>query len=104
MTTTDTTQLVPDSGPFGQAPGASSRLKRAIAEDDMLALPDNLRTPPDDLGQAVADIIRVGHRRIVEHWDVMQPVLAEPSNDNGMFDRPQNRTTRGADRRRDQPE
>ena len=41
----------------------------------------------DDLGRAVVDIFRVEDGRIVEHWDVMQPVPAESNNDNdnGMF-------------------
>jgi predicted SnoaL-like aldol condensation-catalyzing enzyme len=40
---------------------------------------------PDDLGQAVVDIFRVEDGRIVEHWDVLQPVPAESANSNGMF-------------------
>ncbi|HYG94110.1 MAG TPA: nuclear transport factor 2 family protein [Nocardioides sp.] len=73
------------SGLFSQVPDASFHLKRAIAEDDLVVLHYNLRMYPDDLGQAVVDIFRVEDGRIVEHWDVMQPVPAESSNDNGMF-------------------
>jgi predicted SnoaL-like aldol condensation-catalyzing enzyme len=73
------------AGLFAQAPGASFHLKRAIAEDDLVALHYNLKMFPDDLGQAVVDIFRVENGRIVEHWDVMQPVPAETNNDNGMF-------------------
>src|SRR5688572_28000252 len=69
-------------GLFAQAPEASFHLKRAIAEDDLVVLHYNLRMFPDDLGQAVVDIFRVGDGRIVEHWDVMQPVPAESNNDN----------------------
>ena len=45
----------------------------------------HLRMFPGDLGHAVVDIFRVEEGRIVEHWDVMQPVPAESSNDNGVF-------------------
>ena len=47
--------------------------------------PANLTMFPDDLGQAVVDTFRVEDGRIVEHWDVMQPVPVKASNDNGMF-------------------
>ena len=72
-------------GLFAEAPEASFHLKRAIAEDDLVVLHYNLKLFPGDLGQAVVDIFRVEDGRIVEHWDVMQPVPAESSNDNGMF-------------------
>jgi predicted SnoaL-like aldol condensation-catalyzing enzyme len=72
-------------GLFTQAPEASFHLKRAIAEDDQVVLHYNLQMFPGDLGQAVVDIFRVEDGRIVEHWDVMQPVPADSNNDNGMF-------------------
>ena len=72
-------------GLFAQAPEASFHLKRVIAEDDLVVLHYNLKMSPDDLGQAVVDIFRVEDDRIVEHWDVMQPVPTESANDNGMF-------------------
>jgi len=73
------------NGLFAQAPDATFHLKRAIAEDDLVVLHYNLAMSSDDLGQAVVDIFRVEDGRIVEHWDVMQPVPAESVNDNGMF-------------------
>ena len=86
-TAPDGAEVFPDliNGLFTQAPEASFHLKRAIAEDDLVVLHYNLRFSPDDLGQAVVDIFRVEDGRIVEHWDVMQPVPAESANTNGMF-------------------
>ena len=72
-------------GLFAQAPEASFHLERAIAEGDLVVLHHNLRSFPDDPGQAVVDIFRVEDGRIVEHWDVVQPVPAEPADSNGMF-------------------
>ena len=72
-------------GLFAQAPEASFHLKRAVTENDTVVLHYNVKMFPDDLGQAVVDIFRVEDGRIVEHWDVMQPVPAEANNDNGMF-------------------
>ncbi len=73
------------SGLFAQAPEASFHLKRAVAENDTVVLHYNLKMFPDDLGQAIVDIFRVEDGRIVEHWDVMQPVPADSNNNNGMF-------------------
>jgi predicted SnoaL-like aldol condensation-catalyzing enzyme len=86
-TAPDGAAVFPDliGGLFAQAPEASFHLKRAIAEDDLVVLHYNLTFSPDDLGQAVVDIFRVEDGRIVEHWDVMQPVPAESANSNGMF-------------------
>ncbi len=83
----DGAKVFPDliGGLFAQAPEASFHLKRAIAEGDLVVLHYNMKMFPDDLGQAVVDIFRVEDGRIVEHWDVMQPVPAKSANTNGMF-------------------
>lgn len=72
-------------GLFAQAPEASFDLKRSVAEDDLVALHHHMKLSLDDVGQAVVDIFRVQDGRVVEHWDVIQPVPTESANDNGMF-------------------
>ena len=86
-TAPDGAEVFPEliGGLFAQAPKASFHLKRAVAEDDLVVLHYNLKMFADDLGHAVVDIFRVEDGRIVEHWDVMQPVPAESANANGMF-------------------
>ena len=86
-TAPDGAEVFPDliNGLFAQVPGASFHLKRAIAEGDLVVLHYNLKMFPDDLGQAVVDIFRVENGKIVEHWDVIQPVPGEAANNNGMF-------------------
>ncbi|GIL26464.1 nuclear transport factor 2 family protein [Actinocatenispora comari] len=40
---------------------------------------------PGQPGTAIIDIFRLADGKLVEHWDVMQPIPAESANDNGMF-------------------
>ena len=72
-------------GIFAQAPEASLQVKRAVAEENLVVVHSHMTMFPGDPGQAVVDIFRVEDGRIVEHWDVMQPVPAESANTNGMF-------------------
>ena len=43
------------------------------------------RMTDDDRGVAVVDIFRIEDGRVVEHWDVIQPIPERAANDNGMF-------------------
>jgi predicted SnoaL-like aldol condensation-catalyzing enzyme len=67
-------------------------VKRLIAEGDLVAVHmhvTGLHAPgegAEDGGHAVVDIFRLdGDGRIVEHWDVMQPMPPDSPNANGMF-------------------
>ena len=66
-------------------PELSFDIRRVITEGDMVVLHYNMKTTPDDLGMAIVDIFRVEDGRVVEHWDVVQPVPAEAANSNTMF-------------------
>jgi predicted SnoaL-like aldol condensation-catalyzing enzyme len=62
--------------------------KRAIAEKDLVVIHSHcLDNPadPKDRGQAYVDIFRVQGGKIVEHWDVGQPVPEKSANTNTMF-------------------
>jgi predicted SnoaL-like aldol condensation-catalyzing enzyme len=69
----------------GQAPDVSFELKRSVAEGDLVVLHHHMKMSAEDRGSAVVDIFRVDDGRIVEHWDVLQPVPEESANANGMF-------------------
>ena len=69
----------------GQFPELHVDIKRIIAEDDLVVTHSHLRQSPEDRGTAVVDIFRVENGKIVEHWDVLQPIPEQAANDNTMF-------------------
>ncbi len=68
-----------------QFPRLSLDIKRAVAEGDLVATHGLLKTSPEDRGTAVADFFRLEDGKVVEHWDVLQPVPESAANDHPMF-------------------
>ena len=58
---------------------------RAIEDGDFVAVHSRLRRSAEEAGIAVVHIFRFVGDRIVEFWDVAQPVPATSPNANGMF-------------------
>lgn len=72
--------------PFFQAnPQIHYEIKRVIADGNMVAVHAHARLSAQDRGIAVVDILRVKGCRVMEHWDVVQPVPESAANSNGMF-------------------
>lgn len=70
---------------FKENPKSHAVIKRVIAEGDLVVLHVHSKQDLKDPGQAVVDIFRVENGKIVEHWDVVQPVPPKPANQNTMF-------------------
>jgi predicted SnoaL-like aldol condensation-catalyzing enzyme len=50
-------------------------VKRVLADGDLVALHVHSRVGEGDPGRAIVDIFRVANDRVVEHWEVIQPVV-----------------------------
>src|SRR3954467_7590340 len=57
-----------------QFPGLRIDVKRAFADGAFVILHVHLQLQPEDPGLAVVEIFRLEHGKIVEHWDVRQPM------------------------------
>jgi len=68
-----------------QNPNKVLEVKRAVAEGDLVAVHSHVRQNPDDRGGAVVHVFRFEDGRIVELWDVGQPLPEESPNQYGMF-------------------
>ena len=66
-------------------PNAKSEIKRVFAEGDYVILHVHAVREPGTRGRAIVDIFRLENGKIVEHWDVVQPIPEKPANNNGMF-------------------
>jgi predicted SnoaL-like aldol condensation-catalyzing enzyme len=68
-----------------QNPRKVLEVKRAIAEGELVVVHSHVRQKPGDLGAAAVHIFRFEKGRIVELWDLGQPVPEKSPNQYGMF-------------------
>jgi predicted SnoaL-like aldol condensation-catalyzing enzyme len=66
-------------------PQSHSEIKRAFADGDYVILHVHAVREPGQRGSAIVDIFRLENQKVVEHWDVIQPVPETAANSNTMF-------------------
>jgi predicted SnoaL-like aldol condensation-catalyzing enzyme len=70
-------------------PDLRQEVKRTVAQGDLVAVHSRYTHSAADRagssGEAVVDLFRLEHGKIVEHWDVVEDVPGESANDNSMF-------------------
>ncbi len=67
-------------------PDAHGEIKRVFADGDYVILHSRWRGLSDSpRGEAVVDIYRLEDGKVVEHWDVIQPIPETAANKNTMF-------------------
>jgi len=71
--------------PMFAQPDARFEVKRILVDGDMAAIHLFGRGDAATPGAAVVDLYRLSHGRIVEHWDVLQPIPATSRNPHPMF-------------------
>jgi predicted SnoaL-like aldol condensation-catalyzing enzyme len=69
-----------------QKPDKIITIKHALREGDLVAIHSHIRMDTnDELGAAVVHIFRFKGNRVVEEWELGEPVPADLVNENGMF-------------------
>ena len=66
-------------------PNSHSEIKRSFVDGDTVILHVHAVREPGTRGNAIVDIFKLENGKIVEHWDVVQPIPDNPANNNTMF-------------------
>jgi predicted SnoaL-like aldol condensation-catalyzing enzyme len=72
------------AGFFQQLPDAKFKVVRLVAEDDLVVAHSLFSANALDRGTAVVDVYRIQDGKLVEHWDVKEPVPDSTANGNPM--------------------
>jgi len=70
---------------LADTPQYAIEVKRAAADGDLVWVHYRATPAPGAPARAVVDIFRVANGKLVEHWDVTQPVPETSANTNTMF-------------------
>jgi predicted SnoaL-like aldol condensation-catalyzing enzyme len=70
---------------FATHPDIHYTIARIIADGNLVAVHSHGIFAAGERGLAIVDILRVEGCKVMEHWDVVQPVPEKSANTNGMF-------------------
>ncbi|AWH88478.1 nuclear transport factor 2 family protein [Limnobaculum parvum] len=68
-----------------ERPQTHNEIKQVFTDGDYVILHVKSTQYPDDIGLAIIDIFKLKDEKIIEHWDVIQPIPTAAANNNGMF-------------------
>jgi predicted SnoaL-like aldol condensation-catalyzing enzyme len=66
-------------------PNNHSESKHIFADGDYVIVHDHAVREPGTRGFAIVNIYKLENGKVVEHWDVIQPIPEKAANNNGMF-------------------
>jgi predicted SnoaL-like aldol condensation-catalyzing enzyme len=66
-------------------PNKVLEIQRALEDGDFVAIHSHVRQNPTDPGAAVVHIFKFQGDRVIELWDLGQPIPKNSPNENGMF-------------------
>ncbi|MFC5591187.1 ester cyclase [Sporosarcina soli] len=67
------------------SPNKMVEVKQTIEEGENVMVYSHIKQNPEDLGGAVVHIFRFQKGKIIEMWDIGQPIPEDSPNENGMF-------------------
>src|SRR5262249_33239477 len=71
----------------GLHPNNRSEIKRIFADGDYVIVHVHAVREPGTRGNAIVDIFKLENGKVVEHWDVIQPIPEKVANDNACSSR-----------------
>lgn len=66
-------------------PAVTGKIRRIVAEGDIVVVHMHAIREPGDAGLAIVDIFRLVDSQIAEHWEVRQPVVQSELHGNSMI-------------------
>jgi predicted SnoaL-like aldol condensation-catalyzing enzyme len=66
-------------------PNKTFEIKHVLEDENLVAVHSHVKQNSTDLGAAVVHLFKFESDKIIELWDLGQPIPAETINENGMF-------------------